>query len=156
MQHCSARPECAQSFRRDGLRFLELGRRQTGRQKSEDGMGDFFGINGWIAMHAIMDTFQKDLAAPYWAPFWMAAFIVKSAQERREIGSQIDRLLEGQAIAQRMQCGKQGQVHSVPVLPSEAPHQVAEPFLGCGNRSIEIFETGHRQYLAAVHWERTR
>lgn len=66
-----------------------------------------------------------------------------SAQKRRRLRAQVNRLLSAKAIMQGTHCCQQGQVNPLSIVPAKPSHQIIDPVLGGLRFSAELVTNGH-------------
>jgi hypothetical protein len=135
----SAGPKAVQRFRCSSLCILELRFRQTRREECEYGVGDLVGVDPRIAVQAIVNSLQERAPALHRdASVRMPTLVVETAQQRRQLRAEIDRLVPRQRVPQSMQCREQSLTDPLSITPCEPLHQRIDPLLGRLERLIEV------------------
>ena len=137
----SAGPKIVQRLRRCGLGVLKFPGRQARGERREHHAGCFLYVDAGVAVDSVKNAFKEGASAlrRQVSP-WMPSFIIESAQQRRQLRSNVYSLILRKAVAQRMQRCQQNQIDPLAVMPAETVHDVIDPGLRLGYGSAEILE----------------
>src|SRR5262245_3206056 len=102
-----------------------------------------FGIDAVIALELLPDSAEEllPLANLRRLASRVPAFVIKPADQHRELRPELRHLLHREPVAQRMQDGSQGQVGLLLLLPAQYLHQLVEPCVGLLYRRVKHVET---------------
>ncbi len=132
-------PNGAERFGRSGDHILDLARRQAGRKQSENGAGDRFRINAWIAIHRFVKASAQRVEAlrgPMHAG--MPTFIIETAQQWRQLCAEIDNLVAWQRVAKSVQRANQSRLGFATIMPIQARRQIVDPRVRLRDGATEL------------------
>jgi len=136
----SAWPEVVQLLRRGSFGVLDFRRREARGEQGKYRAGGRFCVDSRIAVHAIMNAFQeRRSAANGGARTRVPAFVIKAAQQRRQLRADVDGFVAPHGVTQCMQRCEQNQINSFPIAPTETPHKVIDPLFSRIHGGVQLF-----------------
>jgi hypothetical protein len=111
-------PQVVQLLWGSGFGILDFRRWQARREKSEHRTGNVLGIYCGVAVDAVVNACQEQIALlGCRASPTMPALIVEAPQEDRQTGPEVDSVVAFKTIAQSMQGCDQSQIGTRPIVP---------------------------------------